>query len=178
MTRMTRVAALVLVVPCVLPISVLAQGRGPDPQLNRQEMVRRIQERFRNRLAEQLELDRAQREALGEVFTEFGGARAELLSERRAVSGEVRELLTGDRSEDGALALLERLRELRRQEEDLLVQEEERLLEVLEPSQVLQLQSLRDQFGNQIRRLGPPAGTNGPGPRGFGPGGPPRSPRR
>lgn len=52
------------------------------------------------------------------------------------------------------MALIEEGRALRAREEQLLMQEEERLLEFLEPSQVLLLQILRDQFGDLIESLG------------------------
>ena len=161
-------------VPAILAVAVLllsgheavAQDGSRGRQPGRQEMVRRIQERFQNRLAEELELDREGRAFLTEVFAEFGEARAELLPQRRALAAEVSEFMSGDRDDDHAMGLIERLRDLRQQEASLLIEEENRLLEVLRPSQVLQLQSLRDQFGNQIRRLGSPGGRDGRGPRG------------
>jgi len=163
-------------VPAILAVAVLlssgheavAQDGNPG-RPGRQEMVRRIQERFQNRLAEELELDREERAFLTEVFAEFGEARAELLPQRRALAAEVPEFMSGDRDDDHAMELIERLRDLRQQEASLLIEEENRLLEVLRPSQVLQLQSLRDQFGNQIRRLGSPGGRDGRGPRGAPP---------
>ena len=161
-------------VPAILAVAVLllsgheavAQDGSRGRQPGRQEMVRRIQERFQNRLAEELELDREERAFLTEVFAEFGEARAELLPQRRALAAEVSEFMSGDRDDDHAMGLIERLRDLRQQEASLLIEEENRLLEVLRPSQVLQLQSLRDQFGNQIRRLGSPGSRDGRGPRG------------
>jgi hypothetical protein len=129
-------------------------------------MVRRIQERFQNRLATRMELDRDERAFLADVFTEFGEARAELTPQRRALAAEILEFMSSDRDDDHALALIEELRDLRQQEANLLIEEENRLLEVLRPSQVLELQSLRDQFGNQIRRLDSPAGRDSRGPRG------------
>ncbi len=151
-----------------------AQNRGPGAGLDRQEMLQRIQRRFQDRLARELELDENQREVLIDVFAEFGEARSQLLPRRREIAREIRELMAGDRSDERAMELLEELRELRRQEADLLIEEENRLLEALSPAQVLRLQVLRDQFGDQIRRLGSPNGANGPGARGPGR---PRAPR-
>lgn len=156
----------------------VAQVRGRGAQLPRQEMVRRIQQRFQERLTRELQLDEEQREVLAEVFAAFGEARAELLPRRREFAREVRQLMTGDLSEDRAMELLLELREIRQQEAALRIEEEDRLLEALTPSQVLHLQTVRDQFGDQIRRLGSPNGPNDLGPRRLGPGGPPRAPRR
>ena len=74
--------------------------------------------------------------------------------------------MLGDQPEDRAMELIEELRALRQQEADLLIEEENRLLEELGPSRVLRLQSLRDQFRNQVQRLGPPDRREGPGRRG------------
>lgn len=145
----------------------LAQvGRlGGNP--NRAAMEQRIQRQFQERLARELELTADQREDLADVLRDYATARAELLPRRRALGLEMRELLEGDQSEDRALELLRELRDIREAEADLLEEEEDRLLEVLTPIQVLRLQSLRDQFGEQIRSLGePPAGGGAP-PRRF-----------
>lgn len=156
----------------------VAQVRGRGSQLPRQEMERRIQQRFQERLTRELQLNEEQREVLFDVFAAFGEERAELLPRRREFERRSRQLMTGDRSEDRAMELLLELREIRQQEVALRIDEEDRLLEALTPSQVLQLQNLRDQFGDQIRRLSLPNGPNGPGPRRLGPAGPRRPPRR
>jgi len=143
-----------------------AQGRAPGAQPGREEMVPRIRARFQARLAEELELDREERESLGNVLTEFGEARKELPPRRRALGAEIREFMLGDQPEDRAMELIEELRALRQQEADLLIEEENRLLEELGPSRVLRLQSLRGQFRNQVQRLGPPGRRDGPGRRG------------
>ncbi len=156
----------------------VAQVRGRGSQLPRQEMERRIQQRFQERLTRALQLNEEQREVLFDVFGAFGEERAELLPRRREFERQSRQLMTGDGSEDRAMELLLELREIRQQEAALRIDEEDRLLEALAPSQVLQLQNLRDQFGDQIRRLGSPNGPNGPGPRRRDPAGPRRPPRR
>ena len=78
-------------------------------------------------------------------------------------------------SDDEARRLILEARALRETETQLMHDEEERLLTVLQPSQVLLLQFLRDQFGGRIRSLGDRDGQNPFGGRGGGPqGGTPR----
>ncbi len=177
MIRSTAVTFLVL---ALLPLPAhhgVAQVRGQGLQLSREEMLQVIQQRFQNRLARSLQLDEGQREELADIFGSFSEARAELQPRRRELRREIRQLLTGDRSEERAMELIQELRGIRQREADLLLEEEDRLLEILTPSQVLRFQTLRDQFGEQIRRLGSPNGPNfGPGRQG--PGRPPGGPRR
>lgn len=148
----------------VNPSEVLGQP-GPD-QMNRQELLQRIQERFQEELARELELTPAQSEALPGVMAEFAVAREALTPVRRAFIGRVHAHLATDGSEAEALALIEEGRALRAREEALLVREEERLLEILDPRQVLLLQQLRDQFEELIRAVG-----NRDAPEWFSPGG-------
>ncbi len=156
----------------------VAQVRGRGAGLPRQEVERRIQQRFQERLTRELQLNEEQREVLFDIFAAFGEERAEFLPLRRELERRRRQLMTGDGAEDRAMELLLELREIRQQEAALRIDEEDRLLEALAPSQVLQLQNLRDQFGNQIRGLGLPNGPNGLEPRRLGPAGPRRPPRR
>lgn len=148
------------------PVVASAQARTRGPSPSRQELVERIRERFQNRIARELRLDDEQREALGDVFPVFARSRAELLPERREIERRISDHLAGpDGTEEDALGLLEEMRALREREAEMLRQEEDRLLEVLTPSQVLRLQALRDQFGNQIRRLRGDSGPENPGDR-------------
>ena len=148
------------------PIVASAQARARGPSATRQELVERIRERFENRIARELRLDEEQREVIGEVFSVFARSRAELLPQRREIERRISGHLAGpDGSEEDALGLLEEMRALREREAELLREEEDRLLEVLTPSQVLRLQALRDQFGNQIRRLRGDSSPRIPGDR-------------
>ena len=154
------------------PVVASAQAGARDlVDAARQEVVERIQERFENRIARELRLDGEQREVLGEVFSVFARSRADILSRRREIERRIGGHLAGDGTEEDALGLLEEMRALREREAELLREEEDRLLEVLTPSQVLRLQALRDQFGNVIRRLRRDSGQGNPGDRPFrGPG--------
>lgn len=167
---MMRSVALIVATGALLvlqPSHLAAQAgrQGGPPNLTRQEMVQRIQRQFQERIARELQLDDSQRDALTDVFRDFGQARARLLPRRTALAGEIRELLAGERPSDvRATELLQESRQLRQEEARLLEDEEDRLLDVLSPTQVLRLQTLRDQFGEQIRRLGSAGGQRAPRP--------------
>ncbi len=147
------------------PVAAAQVGRGGNP--SRQEMVQRIERQFQERLARELALDDSQREDLVEVLRTYATARAELLPRRRELAVEIRQLLEGNQSEDRAAELIRELREIREAESDLLEEEEDQLLDVLRPIQVLRLQVLRDQFGAQIRSLGTPEVRGDQGLRRF-----------
>lgn len=167
MTKFLGALAMAVALLGVPSSDAVAQvGRlGGNP--NRAAIEQRIQRQFQERLARELELTSEQRQELATVLRDYATARAELLPRRRALGLEIRELLEGDQSEDRALELIRELRDLREAEADLLEEEEDRLLDVLSPIQVLRLQALRDQFGEQIRSLGaPPSGGSAP-PRRF-----------
>ncbi len=163
---MRRVAVTIALLSCgSLPaLEASAQSRDRGSSQSRRETVERIQERFQNRIVRELRLDEEQREVLREVLSAFARSRAELLPRRRELEREIREHLEGGGgSEDVAMNLIEEMRALRQRQADLLLEEEDRLLEALSPSQVLRLQSLRDQFGDQIRRLRGDVEPNRPG---------------
>ena len=172
MTRRIAVAIALLSCASLPALEASAQPRDSNSSQDRRELVDRIQERFRNRIARELQLDDEQREVLGEVFSAYARSRAELLPRRRELEREIAEHLEdGSASEEDAMGLIDEMRALREREAELRLQEEDRLLEALSPSQVLRLQSLRDQFGNQIRRLRGDVGPDGRGGRQGGRGG-------
>ena len=67
-------------------------------------------------------------------------------------------MLEGGQDQSEAAELLERMSVLRIQEAELFQAEQEALLEILTPVQVLQYVSLREQLGQRIRRLRGQAG--------------------
>jgi len=147
-----------------LPSGLLAQGGGSSlDQMSRQELLQHLQRQFEERIAEELKLTAEQREMLPGVMADFARARAELQPRRSAFMSRVGALLVADGSEEEAMALIREGRSLRDSESALLLAEEERLLQVLDPSQVLLLQVLRDQFGDMIRAVGASAQGGLPG---------------
>lgn len=146
----------------VLPAYAEAQNRGGRPQ-NRQEMEQRVRRQMGRMIEERLSLDDAQAEALSNVVRGLEGRRHELRRAEMAVRRRVEAFMLESGVEDAeAQQLLTRMIELRAEEAQLYAEEQEALLEVLSPVQVLQLQSLREDLGQRIRSL---MDGNGPSSR-------------
>jgi len=178
-------------------VSVRAQDGRRGPPQNREELEQRIRAQMGRMMRERLGLDAETASALADVVQGFDGRRRELFQQEQATRRRVEALLLdGGDDQSEARALMDRMSELRLQEAELFAAEQEALLDVLTPVQVLQLQQLREDLGQRIRALrggrggnGPPGreGQRGPGPGpgafrdgpgGPPPGGPPGSPDR
>jgi hypothetical protein len=176
MTGMIRRGGYVLLAALVLLPAMPAQGqqRGQGRRQDRAELEGRVRARFGQMVQERLGLNEEQGERLGQIVAGFQEDRTRLAREDRALRARTQALLLEEgESEEEALALLARVQELRLQEARLLRSEQEALLEVLAPSQVLRFHALRDQMGQRIRQLrgggaGPPGGRRPGGGSGDG----------
>ena len=134
----------------------VAAQRGPDTRRGQDRA--QLEQRFRAHMArmvqERLGLDDAQAQVLGEVMRSFETRRRELgraeFQTRRQVEALVEQ---GAGNDAEARELLDRLVELRAQESALFAEEQAALLEVITPTQVLQLHELRSELGRRIRAL-------------------------
>jgi len=168
--RRTVLARLLSASVClsVLAAPAAAQRRPGMRGQDRAELEGRIRARFGEMVRERLGLDQEQAARLEEVVGSFQAERMRLAREGQAVRRRMEAVALERRTEDvEALELLERLRALRLEEAQLFEREQERLLEVLSPSQLLAFQMLREEMAERIRRL------RGVGPGPGGPGGPP-----
>jgi Spy/CpxP family protein refolding chaperone len=174
---MSRALLAVLVAVTVACPAVLdAQQRGPQlrrgQEQEREQLEQRIRAQMGRMMRERLGLDEEQAASLAEVVQDFDGRRRELFSLEQATRGRVEALLLeGSNDEDEAAELMERMADLRLREAQLFGEEQEALLGVLTPSQVLRLQALRQELGQRIRAL---RGGQGGGERGRRPAGPGR----
>lgn len=131
---------------------------GQDVPDGRDRDRARLEERIRARMGEiireRLGLTEAEEQALSGVVQEYERRRRALLGEERAAREEVEALVKGS-GEDPARAeeLLQRIVTLRQREAELFREEQERLLQILTPSQVLELHHLRMEIGRRIRSL-------------------------
>lgn len=170
-----------LAVTVVAPASADAQRRRGEPP-NREQIEQRIRAQMGRMMQERLGLDEDQAEELSEVVRSFDGQRRELAQREFALRRQVEALMDGDGDRDEARALLEQQADLRMREAELFRAEQEALLDVLSPTQVLELQDLRQDIGRRIRALRGGDGPDGGRFRGPGPGprrdGPPRDGRR
>jgi len=113
-----------------------------------------------------LGLTRDQATALSDVVQGFEERRREMRRSEQAARRRVEALLLeGGEDEAEARALLARMADLRQQEAALFAEEQEALLGVITPVQVLQMQDLREQIGQRIRALRGRGGGEGRGQR-------------
>jgi Spy/CpxP family protein refolding chaperone len=169
----TRAVLLSVLTAAALTAPVAAQ-RGPDSRRgqNRAQLEQRFRAQMARMVQERLGLDDARAEALGDVMRSFEGRRRELgraeFQARRQVEALVEQ---GSGDDDEARELLDRLVELRAQESVLFAEEQAALLEVITPTQVLQLHELRSELGRRIRALRSRGDGDGRGRRRGGSGG-------
>lgn len=137
---------------------------------NRAELERRVQARFGQMMKERLGLSDAEADRLSRTVESFAPRRREIVLEEQAVRRSVEALVLrpGAVSDAEARDLLARMEGLRERELRLYQEEQEALLEVLSPAQLVRFHGMRAQLGDRIRQL-----RGGQGPAGAGQGGPP-----
>jgi hypothetical protein len=161
-TGFVRLLVAVLPLVAVIPQPTQAQVRAPrgGQELSREQMQRRILMGFEERIVRELGIDEVQGERLRSVTREFRDARRDLMRERIELGRDVRRFVEDEGTDARARRLLDRMRQMRAREAELQRREEERLLEILTPGQLLRLQILREEFADRIRRL--ESGERGP----------------
>ncbi|HEX9884907.1 MAG TPA: hypothetical protein VGA70_00390 [Longimicrobiales bacterium] len=142
----------------------------------RGEVEQRVRARFGEMVRQRLQLTPEAQEAMSEVLQDFQERREALaLREaqlRRRVQGQGRLGRGGSPpplTDEEAVAILDEMAGLRAEESDLAELEQERLLAVLTPTQLLRYYAMRDQLAETVRRL--QAGGPGGGMRRGGGGG-------
>jgi len=147
------------------------RSEAPQNAEERAQLERRIRARMGQMMRERLGLSEDEAAALSQIAETYDVQRREMFRQEQALRRRVEALgleRSGDQEE--ALGLLDRLIELGEQEVELRRAEQEALLDVLTPIQVLQLHAFRQQIGERIRRLR--SGEAQRGRRGGGPGDP------
>lgn len=151
-----RVTLVALAAVALIAAPLSAQDRGDrrrGPQ-DRERMEQRLREQMARVVQERLDLTDEESERLSEITLEFQQERRSLARSERATRRGVEELLReGGDDQEAARDLLDRMVELRARESRLFSEEQEALLEVLTPRQVLQLQAFREHIGRRIRAL-------------------------
>jgi len=167
------------------PGAVAGQQRRGDPP-NREQIEQRIRAQMGRMMQQRLGLDETEADALSAVVQSFDQRRRQLMQQEVETRRRVSELRDGNGDDAEARELLDLQAQLRSDEAALFREEQEALLGVLTPTQVLELQDLRQDLGRRIRALrggGRPDQDRGrgPGPDGRpgtsrqpGPGAPPR----
>lgn len=158
-----------LVATLVSPSTADAQRRRGDSP-DREQLEQRIREQMGRRMQERLGLNDTEAARLSEVVQTFETQRRELAGREQQTRRRVDELARSGAGDQEALALLRLQAELRTEEARLFSAEQDALLRILSPRQVLTLQELRQDLGRRIRALrgGGSGDPRGPGPRSDG----------
>lgn len=159
------VCALALAGAVPLEAQRIPPGGNPD----RTALERRVQARFAELIQQRLELSDADAARLSQTMESFGAQRRQLHMEERVVRTRLEAFLQDPAATDEeALGLLQNMEGMRERETQLLRAEQEALLRVLTPLQLVRLHGMRAQLGERIQQL-----RGGQGPMGGGQAGPP-----
>lgn len=146
-----------LLATLVVPGRAQAQrGRGEPP--DRAALEQRIRAQMGRMMQERLGLSDEQAARLSEVVQSFDGRRRDLAQREQDTRRRVAALTEANDDDAEARSLLELQAQLRMEEAQVFGAEQEALLQVLTPRQVLELQDLREDLGRRIRALRGPGG--------------------
>lgn len=155
-----------LLLALAVPGFTEAQQRRPGERPERNRMEEQVRQRFQQMVIRELGLDQDTGEELDRVVEAFHEPRRELAMRQRQLQRRMSRtgVLLQEREAEDVLA---EMATIKREEAELLAREQEALLRILNPPQVVRLYTLREELGRRIRQLreGRPGGP--PGMPGF-----------
>ena len=140
-------------------VAPLAAQRGPPMGRrgqggNRAQLEQAVRARMAEMMQQRLGLTEEEGVRLSGAVEEFEGHRRQVGRQEQALRRRAEALmLEGADDQTEATELLQRMSELRLEETELFRAEQEALLEILTPVQVLRLLQMREQLGQRIQRL-------------------------
>ena len=145
-----------------------SQVRPPGQQRQRQQMERRADQGLARLVQNQLGLTQEQMPPLQEVMQSFREDRRAIGQAQAALRYRLRNPALGELSDDGAREILAEMVRVQEAELDLYRREQERLLTVLSPNQLVRFYRVREEWGQRIQEMRQPGNGRGQGPRGVG----------
>ena len=130
-----------------------AHAQATDAPPNRAQLERRVRQVFLNRLRQELRLTPDEVEALQAVIRWSEAERQQIAADTRILGTRVTDFLRAGGMEQEARELLEIRVDLQAREAALFRAEQDRLLEVMSPPQVVRFYEIRDELNDRIRRL-------------------------
>jgi len=125
---------------------------GQDRGVQRQQLENRVRQAFQNRVRQELALTRTEIPRVTEVVRWSEGERRQIARRTRQLNARATAFLRDGGTEAEARQILEERRALQREESELFGEEQDRLLTVLSPNQIVRLYRLRDQLNQQLQR--------------------------
>lgn len=130
------------------------RARAPLTEQQRQELERRVRQQFDRRMREELGLSQDESTRFQGLVRDFRDRRLELGLARRQLQVRMRrEGRRSDLSDSDARQLLAESLALADQEAALLREEQEALLTILSPAQLVRLYEWRESLTQRLRRL-------------------------
>lgn len=153
--RLVTAAALVMLVPAAVSAQQTNRSqRAPLTQQERQELERRVRQQFDQRMRDEIGLSSDEQQRFMALVQDFRDQRLELSLEMRQLQVRLRrESRREDLTDQEAQALLDRAAELRDREARLFREEQEGLLSILRPTQLVKLYQWREALTQRLRRL-------------------------
>jgi uncharacterized protein YdiU (UPF0061 family) len=148
-------AALALLVPAAASAQQPNRSqRVPLTQQERQELERRVRQQFDQRMRDEMGLSSAEQQRFMALVEDFRDQRLELSLEMRQLQVRLRrEGRREDLTDEEAQALLDQAAGLRDREARLFREEQEALLTILGPAQLVKLYQWREAVTQRLRRL-------------------------
>ncbi|MEZ4417795.1 MAG: hypothetical protein R3E10_18710 [Gemmatimonadota bacterium] len=145
---MRRFPLLVLALGLAAPAGLAAQQEAPRAQLEQ-----RVRRAFAERLRRELDLDAEQAGRLRDVMQWSEEQRRAIALENRQIRLDTERFQQQQEGEREASAILEARLRLQEREATLFREEQQRLLEVMSPGQVVRFYELREQFVRRVLQL-------------------------
>jgi len=157
-TRIVRAGRLSLMLGLVMASAAPlgAQRRGGAAHPGRAQLEQRVRARMAQMMRRELGLSDDEAHALNEVTSEFQSKRRELAARQRELVRKASALARrGPREvrDEELRSVLAAIADVHDEEARLYRAEQQRLLEILTPWQVLRLNLMRERFAEQIRRM-------------------------
>ena len=177
---MTRAVMVSVLAGSFIVVPALARAQATPPpggQRHRMELEQRLHAGFGQMVRSRLGLDPDELAALQRVMMSFQEDRLKLNQARGVLRFRLREQALQSMPEEEARTLLQEMIRLQEEELGLYRREQQQLLQVLTPLQLVRFYGLRENLGQQVQEVrqgrGPGRGPGGGGPGGIsgGPGG-------
>lgn len=160
--------ALILALAPGMSDAQIRPGGPPGQRPQRQELERRVMEGLFRMVQEELDLSQEEMASLQKTMQSFREGRRALAMDQASLRHRLRRSALGEISEGEAREILAGMVRVQEAELDLYRKEQEELLNVLSPRQLVGFYRIRDEWGQRIQQLRQRRGPGGPG---AGPGG-------
>jgi len=157
---------------CLGTLPLEAQGPPPGGGRQRQQLERRVEQGFARIVQDRLGLSQEELASLQRVMQSFREDRQAVNQAQASLRYRLQDPSLPEISEEDAREILAEMIRVQEAELDLYRREQQELLSVLSPGQLVLFYRIREEWGRRIQELRGPGGPRGPGgevPLGGGP---------